>query len=360
MRKKIINIVENSKVSHPIRIAAENGSRYWSDFIQVTDDYEKVLSKKEYDHFLDKSHLDCNIGIAQYLQFSSEVTVVDYIIRNYSKFKNEPKYNGNKNPECSFFHEGRTINIEVKCPDLTKRIKQENSIGAKLYTADRFPNKNEFEQTKVFLEMNMMGDHYIQTIDRMDNKLKDYLISAHQKFPVSNISNFNILVIALDIIADMDEWYSYLIGENGVFTDRTYIKEDYSNVDAVLLTTVQHGHMKPEAFLDENCWHLESYYSILILDPRKERVNGLGKYYIDTAISLFGKYTESFLFFLQQMNQNNVKRDSEINDKDLDENQKKYLLNTLYIEDRINSLHLISKWIKTLEDRNKHKEIDND
>lgn len=349
MEKNILNIVENSKVMHPIIVAGVNGSSYWDDFLQVIEDYKKVLSAQEFNHFLDKSQLDCKIGLNQYLQFSSEVTVVDYIIRNYKEFKNEPKYNGNKNPECSFVYGGRTINIEVKCPDFTKRIKQENLDGVKLYAAERSSNKDDYDQLVEYLEANIEGDHHIQTIDRMDNKLKDYLISAHQKFPVSDVLNFNILVIALDIIPDMDEWYSYLVGENGVFTDRTYIKEDYSNVDAVLLTNVQDGHMGHDVYLNTNCWQLENYISLLILDPRKVGVNELGKYYADEAVSLFGGLTCSFLSFQYKLDQNNDIRNCQINEINLDENLKRYLFYPYYIKDKIIDFQIISKWTEILK-----------
>lgn len=349
MVKDVISIVENSKVTHPIAMAASKGTRYWNDFLQVTEDYKKFLSEQEYNDFLIKSQLDCKISMGQYLQFSSEVTVVDYIIRNYNEFKNEPKYNGGKNPECSFKYKERIVNIEVKCPDFTKRIKQENSEGVKIFAAERFPNKDDCVQIQKFIESNIADGHHIQTIDRMDNKLKDYLISAHNKFPVSDFMNFNILVIAVDIIQDMDEWYSYLFGENGVFTEESFIKDDYSNVDAVLLTNVQHGHMGAGVNLNINCWHLENYVSLLFLDPRKENSNGLGKYYRDAAIDLFGELTSNFLSFQLELDENNDIRNSKLG---LNEPQKRVLPYGLYINDKIISLQIISEWIKTIKGKN--------
>lgn len=348
MKKDIISVVENSKVTHPIARAATTGNRYWKDFFMVSEDYKKTLSRQDYEMFLEKSRLDCEISMAQYLQFSSEVTVVDYIIRNYSGFKNEPKYNGKKNPECSFEYEGRTINIEVKYPDLFKRIEQENSDGIKLFAAERFLDKNDYIQSKEFIESNIRDGQIIQNIDRLDNKQKDYLISAHKKFPVSNLSNFNILVIAVDIIQDMDEWYSYLFGENGAFTDGAYITDDYSNVDAVLITNVQHGHMADNVDLNINCWQLENYVSLLFLDPRKEKCNGLGEYYEHAALNLFGGLTHDFLSFQFSLDQENNIRENKIKGFGLDENQKKALSRFFYTGDKITGLHIISEWAKTL------------
>lgn len=348
MKKDIISVVSNSKVTHPIFRAAAKDSRYWKDFLIVIEDYKKSLSDQDYKGFLDKSQLDREISMAQYLQFSSEVTVVDYIIRNYSGFKNEPKYNDKKNPECSFEYEGRTINIEVKCPDLFKRMDQEDSEGIKLFAADRFPNKDSYIQTKEFIESNIKDGQSIKIIDRLDNKQKDYLISAHQKFPASNSSNFNILVIAVDTIPDMDEWYSYLLGENGAFTDRTYIADSYSNVDAVLLTNVQHGHMGDDVNLEINLWQMENYLSLLFLDPRKEECNGFGEYYANAALHLFGGLTRDFLFYQMELDKNNDIRENKTKSFGLDENQKKGLNRIFYTKDKIVGLQIISEWVKTL------------
>ena len=46
MVKDVISIVENSKVTHPIAMAASKGTRYWNDFLQVTEDYKKNSSGK--------------------------------------------------------------------------------------------------------------------------------------------------------------------------------------------------------------------------------------------------------------------------------------------------------------------------
>lgn len=348
MKKDMISVVKNSKVTHQIMVAATKGNRYWTDFLKVDEDYKNNLSEQDYIRFLEKSQLDCEISMAQYLQFSSEVTIVDYIIRNYSGFKNEPKYNGKKNTECSFEYESRTINIEVKCPDLSKRIEQENSEGVNLFAAERFPSKDSFDQAKNFIGSNIRAGQSMQNLDRLDNKLKDYLISAHKKFPTSNSSNFNVLVVALDIIQDMDEWYSYLFGDNGAFTDRTYIVDDYSNVDAVMLTNVQHGHMADDIDLSINCWNLENYVSLLFLNPQKENCHGLGEYYMNSALNLFGGMTRNFLSFQQKLDEKNIRREQEIKKQNSNKNQNKALSHIFYMEDKLIDLRIISEWVETL------------
>lgn len=351
MKHNIIDIVENSKVTHPIVVAATKENRYWHDFLKVNENYKRVLNEQEYNGFLNKSQLNRPIKMAQYVQFASEATIINYIIRHYSGFKNEPKYNDKKNPECSFEYVDRIINIEVKCPNLFERIAQENTEGIKLFAGERFPNKDSYLEMIKFIESNNRAGQTAKNIERLDNKLKDYLISAHKKFPISNSQNFNILVVALDIIQDMDEWYSYLFGDNGAFTNKTYITDVYSSVDAVLLTNVQHGHMADDIYLNINCWELENYISLLFLDPRKEKCYGLGEYYEKHALDLFGGMTRNFLCFQYKLDQENVERNKEMEKLNLNDSQNKAFYQKHYIEDKIIGLKIISNWVESLESK---------
>lgn len=340
MKADSIDSMFNFKVTHPLQKAHEHKNRYWTDFLSLTADYKKYLNNQDYSHFLKKSRLDCAINNAEYLQFASEVTIVDYIIRNYNGFQNEPRYDNRKNPECSFEYEGRTVNVEVKCPDLRKRAKQESSEHLKIYTAERFPSKQNHDDALKFIASNIKGNETIQVVDRLDNKLKDYLLSAHKKFPSSGSKYFNILVISLETIYDMDEWYNYIFGADGVFTNRTYVSENYNNVDAIMITNVQYGHMAEDVNLNINCWHLENYVSLLFLNPLKE--NNLGKYYFEHAIKLFGNRTEDFILFLENLDQLNALKISDVQNI----SSRKELSYWLYLDNKITSLHSISEWIK--------------
>lgn len=346
MKKTILEIVENSKGTHPIVLAAREDNRYWRDFLNVNNDYMEKLSEHEYRNFLAKSQLDCEITMDQYLSFSSETTVIDYILRNYEKIKYEPKYNGRKNPECAFEYDGRTVNIEVKCPNLSTKVHQERNTDIRLFASERLPQKDDILRIKDILEARIEGEQNIQIVDRLDNKLKDYLLSAHRKFPASGASYFNILVIALDIISDMDEWYSYLFGNGGAFTNNTYISEEYSNVDAVMLTNVQHGHMPHKVNLGINCWKLENYISLLLLNPIKEKTYGLGEYYAKSALNMFGGITWVFLKFLDKLDQINLHADK-CYASNLSNEQRKRLAFLSIMDYKITESQIISQWIKS-------------
>ena len=51
MENTVLEIVRASKVYHPVAKAAEKSNRYWTDFLSVTTDYEKVLTPIEYTNF---------------------------------------------------------------------------------------------------------------------------------------------------------------------------------------------------------------------------------------------------------------------------------------------------------------------
>ena len=354
MYEEIAELVEHSKVEHPIFISAKENRKYWKDFLLLTKDFREKLSEKEYREFLSKSKLDKQIDIGQYLQFASEVTVTDYILRNFEEFVNEPTYDTRMNPECSFKYQGRTVNIEVKCPDYTKRRTQEN-VDVKTFAADRLPNKEVLQDVTKIIDEKLPENETVGIIDRLDNKLKDYLVSAHNKFPTSDKSYFNILVIALDIISDLDEWYTYLFGNEGAFTENSFIEEDYSNVDAILLTNIQHGHMISPLHEDENfnCWHMENYLSLLFLNPLKEENSTLASYYFNNAINIFGPQTADFLQYQCELDKANMNKYYPILESHkIESEQFDRILFDYWINFKITDNEIISEWSKTLQTRN--------
>lgn len=284
-------MIENSEDNN-----IDNSFKDNRDFLEVLKDYKLYLSNKQYKNFIKR----VNKERAKYpnIQFFSEVAVVNYIMRNYAEeFKYEPNYNGKKNPECSFKYKGRTINIEVKCPDYTNRTEQESGEKLNVQLMNYFPHiEDAYDICK---KIGQLQNREIEIIKPIDNKLKDYLESSNEKFPDSGTSYFNILVIALNKISDMDEWYNYLFGYAGAFTTKPHISVDYSRIDAVLLTNLQYGHDLFDIDHDINPWYLENYFSFLLLNPCKEYINGLSSYYSQCALDIFGHSTRKFLCFLK-------------------------------------------------------------
>ena len=346
MNEDVIALIEDSRVLHLLAKAGQNDSRYWRDFLELITDFRKNLDEKEFKNFLIKSQLNQVITLAQYLQFASETTVVDYVMRKYKGFRSEPQYGKKKNPECSFEYEGRTVNVEVKCPDYSKRKLEEQVEAIKVFAAERFPQKEMLDESIQVIEQNIDGN--IMIISRMDNKLKDYLISAHDKFPSSGRNYFNILVICLDIISDMDEWYSYVFGNEGVFSEQSYVKENYENVDAIMLTNIVHGHTGDPECDKYNCWNLENYVSLLFLNPMKEKDKDLADYYFKHAITLFGNNSMDFLRYQCELDLKNNEREKWLVSQGIMGDKLTQIQKMYYSEDKIIGLKIISEWCKSI------------
>ena len=279
---------------HPIDLADENGYRYKNDLENTLSNliskigFKKVKELKNRLLNYERVH-----SIEEYVQAGCEIIIIDYIIRNYEGFDYEPNYNGKKNPECSFVYEQTTINLEVKCPNFEKRKKQECSSGIHVNVVDRIP---DFNSVKSDMSRHLgTCENSLNFIDRMDNKLKDYLISANSKFPKSNENNFNVLIVGLEIMNDFDEWYNYLFSRTGIFnSDEILKKEKYENVDAILFTNCRAGLINVEEFKDINIWHLENCFNIMFLIPSKANTK-TGEFYFKYGIDIFGEYSRNFI-----------------------------------------------------------------
>ena len=300
------NIIINGNEGFALTNAYKNNHRYYTDFINMMSYFCDNLCEKDYQDIERKFLSAANLGDIQgYLQTVTELTVLYYVTRNYlDDFKYEPKYNGKSNPECSFTHKGKTINIEVKCPDMSKRMKVEQHDTLKLHFSERISNPTEIiEDLKNIINPRLSNTEYseIEELPRMDNKLKDYLESAQKKFPTGD-NYFNILVIALDILSDADEWYNYIFDNNGVFTKNSFVKTNYEKVDALLISTPVCGHRSWEVQHNNNVWKLEETLNLLLLDPRKES-SSEGIYYVSEGIRIFGDLTSGFLNYQLQLDE---------------------------------------------------------
>lgn len=107
----------------------------------------------------------------------------------------------------------------------------------------------------------------------MDNNLKDFLISAHNKFnDDATDDEVNILVVCCGDPSDMQAWHLYMYSHQGLFTDESFCAcEKYRNVDMVLLTNLYHTHNR---FMDKqhlsNNWVLEKACNFIFSNPRRK------------------------------------------------------------------------------------------
>ncbi len=304
---------------HPIDLAEKYGYRYKKDLEKTLSNLTTKIDSKKFEKIIDRLVNSKRIhSVEEYIQAGCEIIILDYIIRNYYDFEYEPTYNRKKNPECSFVYENTTVNLEVKCPNYEKRKKQESNTGINIHVYDRMP---DFESVKSDINMILETcEKSINFLDRMDNKLSDYLISANGKFPKSDESNFNVLIIGLEILDDFDEWYNYLFSRTGIFNSDEIIKEEkYEDVDAIMFTNCRAGLINLEKFKNINIWKLENSFNIMFLIPSKCNTK-TGTFYSDYGIDIFGGHSRSFFRYI-----NDPKNDVEINQKSPSEEQAKYI-----------------------------------
>lgn len=339
--KDIENLILETDCNHPLKKALLCEHRYYLDFLNAMNIFKDRLETKDYEGLIKKLNFEKEFDIYRYLQITSEINVLYYILRNYSDdFIYEPMYNNGYNPECSFRYFNKTVNVEVKCPNMKRRNESEQRNTLKLGFLERTENHKELvKDITDILKPSIENTDYtdIEETYRMDNKLKDFLISAQSKFPESNDENFNVLVICLEIIGDLDEWYSYIFGGTGVFTDRPFIEAaKYDRVDAILLTTPLCGHLRWEYYDYCDVWKLEETNNLLFINPDREKTK-TGKFYFDKGIGLFSDLTEEFLEY-------QIELDEENKTKDIDDEIK-------YLDFKITDSKIISKFLGKQEQK---------
>jgi len=224
---------------------------YCKDLSEILASLEPFLSKKQ------KNSLDKDLQFsgskfdeAKYLQAACETSIASYLSSNYSDgFVYEPKINPPKDVDCGFSLGGKTYNIEVKCPDYSKKNEIDSANAFKIGAFGRLVDFDEIvtKMQGVFdPETNpaVEPDKPLIIQQHMDNKLKDYLLSAHSKFNDSTSSSeLNVLAVCCSDPMDMQKWFFYMYGYQGLFTnDSFHPKDEYKNVDVVMLTNLYHRH----------------------------------------------------------------------------------------------------------------------
>jgi len=209
---------------------------------------------------------------SQYLQSATELTICSYFANHFPHtFKYENKVNPPKDVDCSFEYEGMQFNIEVKCADFTRSQKIRSQDGIHLDSIGRLSGYYELEN-----KLNSVlatKDCPIILEQNMDNKLKDSLKLAHEKFsPVPKENHLNILVVSCDTPRDLQKWVGYMLGSQGLFTEHSYINpKEYNLVDYVVLSNIYHRHYN---YVNKNKisnhWEWEDAFNLAFLNPFRQ------------------------------------------------------------------------------------------
>jgi len=211
----------------------------------------------------------------KYLQAACETSIASTLARLFPEsFVYEDEINPPKNVDCAFSLDGFKFNVEIKCPDYSKKHDTDEKNA---YQAGAFGRIDDYSWVVEKLQKEVF---YVADPDKplikqqhMDNKLKDFLLSAHGKFSNNpNEKELNVLVVCCSDRTDMQKWFFYMYGLQGLLTDNSYHPSiEYNKVDVVVLTNIYHRHQdyKNKDKLSEN-WDWERSFNLIFSNPMRE------------------------------------------------------------------------------------------
>ena len=274
---------------------------YFKSFKQSMIDLSAKLSEKKLDDLLiNKLQLKKGSFVEKpFIQSDCETTVNSYFAKNYENtFQYELQVNptSDKNVECQIKDNDYTYNIEVKCSSFEAKENIDKIDAFKFGTLGRLDNYKDAmkEIGNLMLEgQKKTGEDPKSLIElkKMDNNLKDFLLSAHQKYnPTPNEKEVNILVVCCGDANDMQNWHNYMFAPTGLFTKGSFHNQkDYSLVDVVVLTNLYHRHNKfyNKLQLKDN-WDLDSSFNIVSSNPFRRMAKEIS---IKHFLKIFPHYT---------------------------------------------------------------------
>lgn len=205
----------------------------------------------------------------KFLQAAAELSVAHYIKSlGVKSFETEKHVNPNNNTDVDVFFQLDALNIaiEVKCA-----VEPPATQDALIFkTAGRIPAYNE---TFMNLKNSIEEVHHHKTVELAKNKgntMKDFLLSAHDKFsPNSGFDDLNLLLVACGYFSQIQDWWSYLYGTEGLFTNHPFWSpREYGLVDVVVLTNLKYWHTEARHLHD---WSMRDTFILPCLNPRRRQ-----------------------------------------------------------------------------------------
>lgn len=280
---KNLNLPEN----HYLKIAENSNSSYFHEFLSSMENLRKKLSEQNFKMFWNEK-LQLNkvkFDEKSFIQAACEVAVSNYF-RNKENFKVEVKVNpaNKKDVDCQFSSNKFIYNIEIKCATFDAKEKVEKADSFKYQTLGRLENKDDL----IAIISKAIDDglrnqgkplKVHEELKNMDNNLKDFLESAHEKFnPLCDENEVNILLIGCNHPADMQSWVGYLTRDGGHFTREPYSDpKKFNNIDIVVLTNLYFKHKDFHTKKIRSSWSLDETLNLSIVNPNrvKDKKDGI-------------------------------------------------------------------------------------
>lgn len=292
--------------NHYLRIAKEENSSYWQEFLIAIKNLKELLSAKDYKKLCSEKLLFNQkvFDEKKFIQGACEVAVANYF-RKKKDFKLEVHVNpdNNSDVDCQFKSKEFTYNIEVKCASYDAKEVANNTNDFKYQTWGRIENREElYSLISEEIDAGLLNNgktlmNHVE-LKNMDNNLKSFLESANKKFSnTSSEQEINVLLIGCDDIYDIQNWVGYLISAKGLFTsDSFHNTQEYANVDLVLLTNLYYKHKDFKNKNIDNSWNLDCTFNIYFGNPfrLKEKYDGLTNF-INHEIVNYNQELDSYI-----------------------------------------------------------------
>lgn len=196
-------------------------------------------------------------------------------------FEIEKKVNplNNKDVDVSAVYEGITYNIEVKSPEYENN--QDNMLIGGF--ANRFGEKEVNQRimddiaTQLHDAASQCGIKGVKQAKVTDDKVKECLLSAQEKFSIPTDKNCNILLI-ITTTSEMINYWNYIINNNSGFFNpysdvslfnymgKCLSKADYNKVNAIILSNAITLNEK----YDSTSWDMAQAINIVLMNPSCE------------------------------------------------------------------------------------------
>ncbi|WP_428331604.1 hypothetical protein [Mucilaginibacter sp.] len=301
--KDQINAISAHTDDYLVKAQTENGT-YYQEFLTAAAVTKGLLSKKEYQVWATQKMglRDLPFDEKNFIQCAVETAVARFFGERFpTGFRTEAKIRpgSKKDVDCRFEDAGYIFNVEVKCAAFGNKDEIEGVDAFKYGTIGRLPDRGEEAIAAITAAINeglaLQGEDPKPQVPvkNMDYNLMTYLQGAHDKFnPDAGEKELNILLVGCDNADDMQKWFYYLYGPEGLFMDDSFAdRSTYKLVDAVVFTNQYDKHHR---FFDKtvsSSWTLENNAIFIFQNPFALKIKQAALVHFE---SLLPHYMEEF------------------------------------------------------------------
>jgi len=292
-------IIKQLTGTHCLRTAPESYIQSFIEAVQFVYPGQQVGNVLQRKFFIPD---DSKFTLDKFLQSAAELSVQNHLKRTavVQNFAIEKKVNPPKDVDAYYEIGATRVSLEVKCPE--EQLPSADSFVVK--SAGRVRNFSATADILHRVFKDSKAGHRLETAKNKDNTLRDFLVSGNSKFyPQSGVDDLNILLVACGNEGNIQDWWHYLHGGNGLFTGSSFHpSEDFSLVDVVLLTNLKYFHSQARDFHD---WSMNDVFILPCRNPHGR--NSLTSESLVNGLSAFNHHLSRFAKCQPKWNRNDRK-----------------------------------------------------